>query len=247
VFLVPLVIAMFVAGTISGITGFGVGVVGSISLAVLVGPKTAVVLLSIVSSFSATTQVLKYRAHLPEVRRLTWLLAGGFFGAAGGSFLLVVLPYSALAILLGLFTLSYVAASLIGFRPVVSPGAERALSPAVGLVAGLVNSSVGSSGPVLGPYLLALGIPPQFFVISLSAAFLVMGTVRIVSLAALQQFNLPIVAAGVGLFVPTVAGQFAGFWLASRVPKHVFERLILGLLAIAATYLIVRGFQALSG
>jgi uncharacterized membrane protein YfcA len=84
-------------------------------------------------------------------------------------------------------------------------------------------------------------------VISLSAAFLVMGTVRIVSLAALQQFNLPIVAAGVGLFVPTVAGQFAGFWLASRVPKHVFERLILGLLAIAATYLIVRGFQALSG
>jgi hypothetical protein len=43
---VPLVLAMYVAGTISGATGFGVGIVGSIALAVLVGPKVGVVLLS---------------------------------------------------------------------------------------------------------------------------------------------------------------------------------------------------------
>ena len=239
-----LVIAMLVAGTVSGITGFGVGIVGSIALAILVGPKQAIILVSIVSSFAATMQVLKYRAGLPQVGRLTSLLAAAFVGAIGGSFVLVLLPYSALAILLGVFTLLYVTASFAGFRPAVTPGAEKVLSPTVGLLAGLVNSSVGSSGPVLGPYLLALGLEQGVFVVCLSVIFLVMGIVRIVTLAALQQYTGPVVGAGVGLFVPTIAGQLAGFWLAARIPKHVFERLILALLAIAATYLVVRGLQA---
>lgn len=239
--LVPLIVAMYVAGTVSGATGFGVGIVGSISLAVLVGPKLAVVLLSIVSSCAATNQVWKFRRELGELKRITWVLIPALIGATFGSFLLIWLPYSVLAIALGTFTLIYVTTSLVGFKPAVSPRAEKVLSPSVGLVAGLINSSLGSSGPVLGPYFLALRVRPEAFIVCLSAAFLEMGLVRIVTLAALQQYTLPIVASSLGLLVPTFCGQFTGFWLQPRIPRHVFERIILGLLAIAAGYLMYQG------
>jgi uncharacterized protein len=238
---VPLVVAMYVAGTVSGATGFGVGIVGSISLAVLVGPKLAVVLLSIVSSCAATNQVWKFRHELGEVKRIRWLLLPALIGAIFGSFLLIVLPYSVLAIALGTFTLIYVLTSLVGFRPTISSTAEKVLSPTVGMVAGLINSSLGSSGPVLGPYFLALRIRPEAFIVCLSAAFLEMGLVRIGTLVALQQYTLPIVASSLGLLVPTFLGQFTGFWLQPRIPRHVFERIILGLLSIAAAYLVYQG------
>jgi uncharacterized protein len=238
---VPLVLAMFLAGGISGMTGFGVGIVGSISLAVLVGPKSAVILLSILSSFTASSQVIKFRGDLPVVRRLTPLLATALVGAVIGSFLLAVLPNTILAMLLGAFTLIYVVVSLVGFRPKVGLRTERVLSPSVGLVAGIVNSTVGSSGPVLGPYMLALGLTPGGFVISVSVAFLVMGVVRVITLAGLHAYTWPIVFQGLGLLVPTFGGQLTGFWLQSRVPKHVFERLVLALLAVAASYLLYRG------
>ncbi|MFI5265974.1 MAG: sulfite exporter TauE/SafE family protein [Chloroflexota bacterium] len=238
---VPLVVAMFVAGGISGMTGFGVGIVGSISLAVLVGPKSAVILLSILSSFTASSQVVKFRRDLPVVKRLTSLLAAELVGAVIGSYLLSVLPNNILAMLLGAFTLTYVVVSLVGFRPRVGVRTERVLSPSVGLVAGVVNSTVGSSGPVLGPYLLALGLAPGSFVISVSVAFLVMGVVRVITLAGLQAYTWPIVIQGLALLVPTFCGQLTGFWLQSRVPKHVFERLVLALLAVAASFLLYRG------
>jgi uncharacterized membrane protein YfcA len=242
--LVPLVLAMFAAGGISGITGFGVGVVGSISLAIIVGPRTAVILLSILSSFTASTQVIKFRRDLPVVRRLIWLLAAAFVGAIAGSYLLIWLPYAVLATLLGAFSLTYVIVSVIGFKPAVSPAAVRVLSPSVGMVAGVVNSTVGSSGPVLGPYLLALGLPPGGFVISVSVAFLVMGVVRVVTLAALDQYTLDVVEKGLALLVPTFLGQLAGFWLQARVPRKAFDRLVLALLAVAAAYLVFRGLRA---
>ncbi len=240
---IPLVLAMFVAGSISGMTGFGVGVVGSISLAILVGPKLAVILLSILSSFASAAQVIKFRRELPVVRRLIWLLGGALVGAVIGSYLLVWLPYTVLALLLGSFTLVYVVVALSGFKPTVAAGVERVLSPAVGLVAGVINSTVGSSGPVLGPYMLALGLAPSGFIIALSTSFFVMGVVRLITLAALDVYTWSIVAAGLALLVPTFTGQLAGFWLQSRVPKHVFERLVLAMLAIAASYLLFRGIQ----
>ena len=240
----PLLAAMFAAGAISGMTGFGVGIVGSISLAVLIGPKPAVILLSIVSSFTASTQVIKFRGELPVARRLASLLLAALVGAVAGSYLLILLPYAVLATLLGVFTLTYVVVSLVGIRPKVTPKAERVLSPSVGLLAGVVNSTVGSSGPVLGPYMLALGLPPAGFIMAVSVSFLTMGVVRVISLAALGQYTLSVVAAGLGLVLPTFAGQLAGFWLQKRVPKHVFERLVLALLAVAASYLVYRGVAA---
>jgi uncharacterized protein len=242
----PLVLAMFVAGEVSGMTGFGVGVVGSITLAILIGPKSAVILLSILSTFTSINQVLKFRHELHTAERLVWLLFAALIGAAVGSYLLIWLPYSVLATLLGAFTLIYVVISLIGYRPRVSPAAERVMSPAVGLVAGVVNSTVGSSGPVLGPYMLALGLAPSAFILSISVTFLVMGTVRVITLAALGVYTWPVVAAGLGLLIPTFCGQMTGFWLQTRVPRHVFERLILLLLAVAAVYLVYRGAISLS-
>lgn len=242
---VPLVVAMFVAGSISGMTGFGVGVVGSISLAIIVGPKLAVILLSILSSFASAAQVVKFRHELSAVRRLMWLIAGAFVGALVGSYLLVWVPSTSLALLLGTVTLAYVAVSLSGYKPSIAAKTERLLSPAVGLAAGVINSTVGSSGPVLGPYMLALGLAPSAFIISLSTTFFVMGVVRLATLAALDVYTWSIVAAGLALLVPTFTGQLAGFWLQSRIPKYVFERLVLVLLAIAAGYLLFRASTSL--
>lgn len=236
-----LVAVMFVASVVNGVAGFGFALVAVAIMAVVLEPRPAVVLMSVITPLLQVFQLRYHWAYRSVVERLPALLVAAAVGAIIGTQLLVLLPGYILAIALGLFALWYVIGSLRKKRRQVTDRVERRLAPGVGLLAGISNGTLGASGPILGSYLLAIGLTGRSFVFAISVVFGVMSAVRVVTLAALGEYTLVILALGVGLALPAYLGQRLGFWLQGRLSAVAFQRVLLLTLFAASVNLLYRG------
>jgi len=242
---------MFVASVLNGIAGFGFALVAVAGMAVLLEPKPAVVLMSLVTPVLTTTQMQYHWAFRRVTRRLPAVLLGAAVGAVVGTQLLIVLPGYVLAIALGAFALWFAARSLRSEPRPMASTVERRIAPGVGLVAGITNGSLGASGPILGSYLIAIGLRGREFVFAISAIFGVMAIVRVTTLGIAGEYTLAIVALGLGLTLPAYLGQRMGFWLQGRLSPVGFQYAILIMLFAVSVALLYRGVsdavQALAG
>lgn len=238
---VTLAVVVFVAAAVNGIAGFGFALVVVAALAIVLEPRPAVVLLSLITPAVQTFQLRHHWQFRSVAGRLVPMLVASVVGTAIGSNLLVILPGYALAIALGLFALWYVIGSLRRTPMLVTERTERRIAPAVGALAGVSNGTLGASGPILGSYLLAIGLTGRQFVFAISLTFMVMSVIRLGTLAVLGAYTLTVVALGLGLAVPAWAGQRIGFWLQGRLSPRAFQRVILVALLAASANLLYRG------
>ncbi len=240
-----LILAVFVAGCLNGTTGIGFANLTSVALALLLDARAAVILLSGITPVVMFIPVVRYRAEIGVVRRLAPMFLAMPLGVLVGSYLLVALPAPAIALGLGIITIiSTLAALRRGALP-LPPSWERGASPAIGVLAGAANSSVGVSGPILAMYLLALKLPKATFAFTVSAMFATMGVLRLFTLIGLGQVTPATVGLSLALCVPAAAGIRAGFWLQGRIDQKVFNRLVLGILLLTGVELIQRGLAGL--
>lgn len=238
---VTLTVVIFVASAVNGVAGFGFALVAVAVLAVVLEPRPAVVLISLITPALQTFQ-LRYHWRFRSVSgRLVPMLIASVVGTAVGSNLLVILPGYVLAIALGLFALWYVIGSLRTSPMLVTPRTERRIAPAVGALAGLSNGALGASGPILGSYLLALGLTGRHFVFAISLTFAVMSAIRVGTLAVLGEYTATVLILGLGLALPAWLGQRLGFWLQGRLSARAFQRVILVALLTASANLLYRG------
>lgn len=236
---------MLAAGAVNGWTSLGFAMVAAAGFALAVDAKTAVLLLAVTTPFISSMQILKHRRAAPGWRRIVPLAAGGLAGVPVGAVLLGVLDANIIALLIGIMAVLFVVSSLGGRGPRIPPRAEPITGPAAGLMAGIANGTLGVSGPVLGSYLLAIGISPAAFGFSISLLFFAMGLVRLVSLAALEQLSLSLVVQGLALLLPALIGQQVGFRLQRLVaPAHARQGALV-LVGIAGISLIARGLHFL--
>lgn len=233
---------VFIAGLSTGATGLGFAQLSAVGLAFVADAKTAVILLAITVPPVATLQLLRHRASAVEWRRRMLLLfVSSLAGVPIGAYLLTVLPVRVIAVLLGLFTIAFVAGRLR--RPTfrIQPAHERYVAPVVGVAAGIFNGTIGVSGPVLGSYLIAIGVSATTFAFTIQALFLTMTLVRLGGLIAFGEVTAPLLVTGGILLVPAVAGQSLGFWLQRRVSAQGFERVVLAVMMLAGIGLLWRG------
>ncbi len=240
---ITLVVIMFVASVVNGVAGFGFALVAVAAMAVVLEPRPAIVLMSVITPLLQTFQIRYHWAFRSVTGRLTMLLVASAIGAAIVAQLLVILPGYVLAIALGLFALWYVIGSLRKKPMQITDSTERRIAPGVGLLAGLSNGALGASGPILGSYLLAIGLTGRHFVFAISAVFAVMSVVRVATLALLAEYTVTVLALGAGLAVPAYLGQRAGFWLQGRLSAVAFQRVILVALLGASANLLYRGIS----
>jgi uncharacterized membrane protein YfcA len=243
--LATLVVAAALAALVNGVIGFGFALLAVIVFAILLGPKEAVILMSLLTPLMAGSQLIRYRRFKPTWRRFRPLLAGAIAGSIVGTPLLVVLPGPIIAVALGLFTIYYVATSIRTDRAPLAGSTERRLAPLAGFVGGVTNSTIGASGPVFGAYLVALGLRGSEFAFAISLSFFTMSLLRLSILGLLGQYSVPVAAAALVLFVPSVAFQRVGFWLHDRAPTRLLHRLVLVVLLVASVNLLWRGLSAL--
>lgn len=243
--LVLLIVIACAAGLSTGATGLGFAQLTAVGLSFALDARTAVILLALTVPPVSFVQLLRHRGSAGEWRsRMVVLSVACIAGVPIGAYLLTILPESAIATVLGLFTLLFIATRL--WRPTftIEPAHERVAAPVVGILGGIFNGTIGVSGPILGSYLIALGVRPATFAFTIQVLFLAMTLVRLAGLTALGEVTPPLLAIGAMLLVPSLAGQTAGFWLQERISRTAFERSVLVIMAIAAVGLLARGVTA---
>lgn len=236
-----LVLVVAVASFLNGAAGFGFAVVAVAGFTLLLDPKVALIVMSTITPLLTTLQLRRHWPYRGVTGRLRVLLAMSMIGSAIGTQLLIVLPSYVLAILLGVFALWYALSSLRRGPMLLAPERERYAAPGVGLIAGMVNGTIGASGPVLGSYLLAIGLKGREWVFAISVAFWTMSLVRVSTLAIAGQYRIEIVLLGLGLAIPAYVAQAGGFAVQTRFSAETFQRVVVFVLLGASANLLWRG------
>lgn len=230
-----LLIAGWLAATVSGAAGFGGALLLLPVLSLVVGAKAAVPVLTL-------AQLLGNGSRLAfgwrDIRWRPALLfsAGAAPASLAGSFVFVSLPAGLVSRLIGLLLLAIVAGrrTAIGRRPI-----PEILLPLAGAVVGLLSGVAGSAGPLGAVVFLSLRLPAPAYVATEAVSAVVMHVTKIVIYGRYAAIAGDGWYEGLALGCAMMVGSWTGRRLVERIPERGFNLLVEGLLVVAATSLIV--------
>ena len=240
----------FVAGVTNGIAGFGFAVVGTMALATVVDPATAVVFM-IVPIFAVNVSLVTElsRRELRSCSSRFWPLIGAaLVGTIVGMVALQRVPDAPLRVGLGLLTLGFVGTAQ---RAVPLPawvgldddsvGKSRLGMVGVGGVSGLLFGGT-NVGVQLIAYLRSFDLSHGLFVGVVAMVFLGLNGIRVAVAGALGLYPSTAVAAGsVAAVVPAVAGVAVGTRLRDVVRERTRRIVVLSLLTLVGVRLVTGG------
>ena len=107
-------------------------------------------------------------------------------------------------------------------------------------MAGFTSTLAHTGGPPIVVYLLLQDLPPQTFVATSAAYFAVINWLKVPYYAYIGLFHLDPLLRVIWLLPLLPLGVWIGRWGAQRVPKRIFDRIILAALAVTAGLLLFR-------
>jgi uncharacterized membrane protein YfcA len=229
-----LVVTVFAAGAVGGTTGLGFAIISVAGMSLVLDPKSAIVLLTVVVPPLMLVQAVYQREHAGPAEQLLRLLVPAVFGVVAGVAVFAVLPSRAVGVLIGILIIIFVGMRLLGVAPRIDPARERVAGPIVGFVGGVLNGASGLSGPLFASYLLSLGVTARRFAFTVSTLFCTMTTIRLAGFAAIGSVTPALFASGVILVAPSLAGQWLGFAFQRRRSDRALELIVLVALVAAA-------------
>jgi uncharacterized protein len=224
-----------VAASTQALTGFGFALLIVPPLAVVIGPKEAVVVTTLLGSMVNLGRLTSTGRHVawPTARRF---VAGALVGLPIGSVILDRVDDGVLQ--------AVIALSVAGFAIPMSRGAALrtkglAADLTAGLVSGIGNTATGMSGPPLVITLHGRDIEPDQFRATLSVVFVTMGALSLGLFAASGRLTQDrLVEAGVGL-----PGVIVGFVVGELAFRHVdgarFRQLVVAMLFASACLALI--------
>ena len=109
----------------------------------------------------------------------------------------------------------------------------------IGTITGLLQGSIGVSGPVVATWVHGYRLPPRVFVHSVTFIFGVTGAVQIVVLAAQGQFTAERLVGAAAAAVPVALVTPLGVRVRGRLAGPTFERAVLAVLLVSAASLVI--------
>ncbi|MFU8867996.1 sulfite exporter TauE/SafE family protein [Natronococcus sp.] len=243
-------LALLLAGAVTGIAGFGFALVGTAILATIVDPSVAVVLMIV--PILATNVSLLGELEPRDVRtcgrRFFPYVVATLVGTIIGMAALESIPTEPLLVALGVVTLSYVGVTQ---RTIPVPGlgavkhhcfVERTgMMVALGGVSGLVFGAT-NVGVQIVAYVRSRDLDPGLFVGVLALVFLGINAVRVGAAAAFGLYpSVGVALVSVALAVPALGGVFLGRRVRPRIEDRSRRLGVLGLLVIVGVQLLLNG------
>jgi uncharacterized membrane protein YfcA len=226
-----IVVAATVAGAIASLSGFGIGSILTPLLAVLLGTKLAVAVVSVPHFLGTALRFALLREHLD--RRV--LLTFGFASAAGGltgALLQVWLRSAVLGYVLGALLVAAGIMGVTGLADRMRFG--RTAGWIAGALSGVFGGLVGNQGGIRSAALLGFDIRKESFVATATAIALLVDLFRMPVYAATQYQAIVSVwpwmlLASIGVAVGTLAGKPLLQQIPQRLYRAVVSLIILGL------------------
>jgi hypothetical protein len=230
VWLIVTVTAIFLfGGLVKGLLGVGLPLVTIPLLALTMPAPKAIALLS-----------------APVLASNLWqAVEGGHTRAAIARFAPLIVPMMLTTVFTVWLTLGMQPGTLnalIAWQPQLSVDRrrERQWSVGVGLMSGALGGVSAAMGPLLITYLVALRLPREAFVGSISVLNLLGSLPLYVSLCWLGVLGWPEAVLSIAALVPMFVGMSLGKRLRTRVSETAFRRMLLSFLVIIALMLLLR-------
>lgn len=241
------ILAVAFGGILKGATGAGVPIVAAPAITMLYDVQTAVAVLVITNLFSNIWQAWAHRRDALPPRFLAWFAGAGMVGVVAGTLLLVWLPAEALALLVALAVLGYLALRLLraGFT-LAREVADRIAGP-VGFLGGLLQGSTGLSAPAVLTFLNAMRLPRTAFIGTISVFFVTMSAMQVPTLIAVGVLTPERIALGFGVLAIATVTMPLGAWLGRHLSPRLFDALMLALLAAIAVKILIESALSLAG
>ncbi len=226
-----LIIAL--AAFVQSTTGFGFALVAVPLLATVTEPQRAVVSVTAVSLLLSAWVGWRHRATLDReaVIGYTWT---GLLGMPVGLLVLLVVPSSALKILVGVVVLLAVAGMLLRYHV-----SGRAWQIAAGLLGGALLTSTGMNGPPIVIGMDARALPPARFRATLQAIFALQGVVAVGLFAVSGLVDRGVVLLVIADAVALPIGWRLGALVFDRLSPKQFRVGVLSMLVLSASVALV--------
>lgn len=223
-------VALLIGSFLNSMVGFGFSLVTVPLMAVAVGPKDAVVLSAMFGLLSNGGVALRHRSdvEVPVVRRL---VLGSLVGMPIGLLVLVVVPPAPLQVAISVTVLVAVAVLARGW---VLADPHPAVDLGAGLCSGVLNTSVGVSGPPVVMDLHGRALPKGPFRASAAACFGLAGVVALALFAMAGRLDPGLAVSGALALPAWPVGAVLGEQVHHRFPDDRFRSVVLVLLALTA-------------
>jgi uncharacterized membrane protein YfcA len=218
--------AAFMAGVVTGMTGFGLALISTPLLLFVYEPRTVIVLTTI---FSISITVAVVWDSWRDAHR--WLalalLPPAFVGIVAGTEVLRAVNPVYIRLAVGAVV---VFSALIMLKDFRLPGADSRWAPVVaGSASGALSTSTGLAGPPIVLLLTARGLPKHDFRGTSALYFLVMSVFAIVVLAFRGVVEVEHIPLGAVLIPAALVGKVVGTAALKRVSEKAFRGISLGL------------------
>lgn len=231
---------VFCAMVVRGFTGFG----GALLMVPLLGLvwdiRQAIVVVSLIQLVTGSMLVFLGRRSVDRATLIP-VLGWSVAGLAAGSLLLANLPVTWIASILGVVTIAIGGITLARRVKVAqTPGRSRGIvTSAVGLTSGVLHGLIGTSGPVVVPYLQRVLPSPAHMRSTLLSYFLVLDVLRTGGYVQLGLVSLDLVQRSALLIPLAIVGSLLGSRMHVQVSDEVFRVAVSLLLILSGILLLV--------
>ena len=232
-----LVAAAFGTSMLSAVAGFGGGMLLLAACIAALGPRNAVVVVTIAQLASNGGRVWFNRTEI-HGRLVGVFSLGAIPGAAAGALLLTATPTDTLARIIGGFLLVLVLWRRFHPAAVHMPDA---VFVAMGAASGLGSGLLGSVGPLVAEFFLARGLARSAYIGTDAAANLLMHITKLVIYSTAAVLTHATGLIGLVLVPASFAGSWTGKQIVDRLPPGVFVIVVELALVAAGVALLIGG------
>ena len=236
-FAVILVVAL-IGQSLSGVAGFGAGVIVLPVLVWFYGPVVAVPVVAIFQIMGTAARIWLSRQGM-NWKVVSWFAAGSLPFALFGSFLFISADTVLLTRIMGGGMIALVALTQL-------PWAKRVRMtlwgfPPLGASAGFLASVMGIPGPFAPVFFLAYGMRPQEYMATFSLSMFLIQLPKVAVYGAGDLLTPLVAGLGIGLGLVGIWGAYFGAKILRRVPDRVYTAGINIMVVVFGVLFLVTG------
>lgn len=206
------------ASALSGMSGFGAGLIITLFVTPIIGAKAVVPVLAVTMAITNVSRIWFFRSAL-DWRLVTTIAGPGLLAAVAGSLLYVRLDTAAVQTLLG--------AVLILSIPLKRYLAGRAIVPSdtvlagFGGIFGFLSSIMVGAGILLIPMLLGAGLAGSALLATDATIAVAINLVKILMFGTLDALTLQLLVIALAMGICTVPGTWLASWIIKRTDIRI--------------------------
>lgn len=230
------VLVVFAAFIITGLSGFGSGLIAIPLLVFFLPMPLVVAVLTLLSYGSTVIQSITLRQHTSW--QDVWpLMPFTMIGIALAMWLLTTVHLQNLAAVLGFFIAGYALYSLLPFKPL---NGGRGWAIFAGGFGGFIGTLFGTGGPFYVVYLNLRKLNKAEFRATIATTFLIDGGVRVVGYGAIGFFTPQVLLLTLVLLPVLIAGLIIGHKIHLKINQRQFHFIVNIMLLLSGTMLIIK-------